>query len=81
MKKPYQKVELSGGSDGARTLDYDFSNLKLHERKEIVDLILLPSRKSEGRYSLPLTHIPQEQWVEVAKRHASGESLRALSRA
>ena len=70
------------GSDGDCTVNYDFSSLKLHERQEIVDPILIsPSKKSEGRYSSPLTRIPKEQWEEVNRRNADGESLRRLAEA
>jgi hypothetical protein len=68
------------GSDGIRTVTYDFSGLKLHEQQEIVDPILSqPCRKSQGRYSVPLTQIPEEEWEEVARRNANGESLRKLA--
>ena len=29
---------------------------------------------------MPLTHIPESQWTEIAKRNADGESLRQLSK-
>ncbi len=29
---------------------------------------------------MPLTHIPEEQWEEVAQRHVNGESLRLLAK-
>ena len=78
-KKPYQLVELLGGSDGDCTVTYDFSDARLYERQEIVDPILLPRpQRSQRRYSVPLTHIPEDQWEEVAQRHAHGESLRSL---
>jgi DNA-directed RNA polymerase specialized sigma24 family protein len=55
--------------------------LRLHERQEIVDPILrLAHRTSQGRSSMPLTHIPEEQWEEVVRRNASGESLRQLAK-
>jgi hypothetical protein len=74
-------VELSGGSDGDCTVNYDFSSLNLRERQEILDPILFsPRKKSQGRYSMPLTHIPEEQWEEVAQRHVNGESLRLLAK-
>ena len=80
-KKPYQQVELSGRSDGDCTVNYDFSGLKLHERQEIVDPILPPPRKkSQGRYFVSLTRIPEEHWEEVARRNAGGESLRLLAK-
>jgi hypothetical protein len=73
---------LTCGSDGGRTFTYDFSNHKLHERQEIIDPLPLPpcKRVSQGRYSVPLTQIPQEQWEEVAHRNSSGESLRSLAK-
>jgi hypothetical protein len=80
-KSSTYSVELLGGSDGARIITYDFSDARLYERQEIVDPILLsPPQRSQRRYSVPLTHIPQDQWEEVAQRHAHGESLRRLGR-
>jgi hypothetical protein len=81
VKKPYQKVELSGGRNGDCTVTYDFSDLNLYEQQEVIDPIPYPPRKKrQGRYSVPLTHIPQEQWEDVAQRHATGESFRQLGR-
>ena len=71
---------LTCGSDGIRTLDYDFSELKLHERQEIVDPLPATKKLPHGRYSVSLTRIPQDQWAEIAHRHAKGESLRKLSK-
>jgi hypothetical protein len=69
------------GSDGGRTFTYDFSDVKLHERQEIIDPILRPAhRTSQGRYLMPLTQIPEEQWEGLARRNANGESLRQLAR-
>jgi hypothetical protein len=53
---------------------------KLYEQQEIVDPILLPPAGSQRRYSVPLTHIPQERWEEVAQRYACDESLRLLAK-
>ncbi len=79
--KLYHSVEPFGGSDGARTITYDFSDLKLHERQEIIDPIVVSLHKArQGRYTAALTHIPEEEWKEVARRHASGESLRRLAK-
>jgi DNA-directed RNA polymerase sigma subunit (sigma70/sigma32) len=62
----------------------DTEDLELHQQQEIVDpLVVRLHRKQHaplGRYSKPLNQIPQEQWVEVARRHADGESLRVLGR-
>jgi hypothetical protein len=74
-------VELCGGSDGARIITYDFSDLKLHERQEILAPIVLPlNMNSQGRYVVPRTQIPIDQWTEVARRHANGQSLRQLAK-
>jgi hypothetical protein len=74
-------LDITSGSDGDCTVTYDFSDLKLHEQQEIIDPIVLPPRrKSQGRYAVPLTHIPQEKWEEVALRHTDGESLRRLAK-
>src|SRR4051812_21901607 len=74
-------VELSGGSDGARTVTYDFSGLKLHEQQEITDPIVRPpTNLLQGRYSRPQTQIPEDRWQEVAQRHTWGESLRLLAK-
>jgi Mor family transcriptional regulator len=63
------------------TVTYDFSNLKLHEQQEIIDPILQsPSRKSQSRYFVPLTQIPEEQWEDIARRNVAGESLRLLAK-
>lgn len=71
------------GSDGGRTFTYDFSDLVLHELQEIVDPLPLPAAKKvpHGRYSVCLAHIPEDQWVEVARRNSNGESLRQLAKA
>jgi hypothetical protein len=80
-KKLYHQVELFGGSDGARTVTYDFSDLKLYEQQEIINpLVPLPHGKSQRRYTLPRTQIPTDQWAEVAQRHANCQSLRQLAK-
>lgn len=81
LKKPYQTVELSGGSDRARIITYDFSDLRLYEQQEISDPMLLAShRLRQGRSSVPRTQIPERRWEEAAQRHARGESLRQLAK-
>ena len=81
MKKPYHLVELFGGSDGARTITYDFSSLKLYEHQEIIDpMIPPPHSKNQHQNTLPRTRIPADQWVEVAQLHANGQSLRQLAK-
>jgi hypothetical protein len=74
-------LDITSGSGGARTVNYDFSALRLHEQQEIVDpFVLPPLRTRQGRYSVPRTQIPEDQWEEVAQRHTGGESLRQLAR-
>jgi hypothetical protein len=69
------------GSDGIRTVTYDFSALKLHEQQEIIDpTILPPCRTRQAWYRVPSTQIPADQWAEVAQRHANGQSLRELAK-
>ena len=69
------------GSDGDCTVTYDFSDLKLHERQEILDPLPSAKPKHRGRYLMPLTHIPEEQWQEIARQNTGGESLRQLAKA
>ena len=74
---------LNRGSDWVRTFTYDFSdfsNLRLHERQEIVDPLPLTKAPHRSRYSMSLTQIPEEQWEEVALQHTNGESLRQLAK-
>jgi hypothetical protein len=80
-QKALPKGRAGGGSDRARTITYDFSGVNLYERQEIVDPIIPQTRRrSQGRYSMSLTQIPEEQWEEVAQRHAGGDSLRQLAK-
>jgi len=81
VEKPYQTVELLGGSDGIRTVNNDLSGLKLHEQQEIIDPIVPPPhRKGQGWYTVPRTQIPTDQWAEIAQQHANGQSLRQLAK-
>jgi hypothetical protein len=54
--------------------------LKLHELQEIVDPFYHAQDPLESRCSLPATKVPREHWVELARRHAEGESLRQLAK-
>ena len=74
-------LDITSGSDGDCTITYDFSYLKLYERQEIIDPLPSAKPRLRSRYSVPMTQIPQEQWAEIARRHADGESLRVLGRA
>jgi hypothetical protein len=74
-------VELSGGSDGARTVTYCLSALNLYERQEIVDPLLSAKFWQQDRRSIHTTHIPEREWSEVAQRYDNSESLRQLARA
>jgi hypothetical protein len=74
-------TEHNGGSDGARTFTYDFAAIKAHEQQEIVDPLLLASDSiRQRRFSVPRTRTGEDQWKEVAQRHAGGESLRRLAK-
>jgi hypothetical protein len=55
----------------------------LHEQQEIHDPLISGSSHQDKPHShncKALTRIPQDRWAEVAQRHASGESLRQLSK-
>jgi hypothetical protein len=71
------------------------SDSNLHERQEITDFLFYVMHSNATSQTLqsgssspnsiypisaiPQTRIPQEMWIEVAKRNANGESLRQLA--
>jgi hypothetical protein len=81
------KAEIAGSNPVASALTNELDNLILHERQEIVDPLYYPPvsarplRTCTQRHGVARTHIPEQQWVEVARRHAGGESLRHLGKA
>ena len=76
------KAETAGSNPVASAITNVVDNFRLHERKEIVDPLFyspVPACPSTSqRYIVTRARIPEQCWVEVAQRHAGGESLRQL---